>query len=298
MKKLIIIALCALLIYGVAFYALTNRTDFEMILHPQNPIVPENGVATSTVKAQGKNMIAQWFMHWNGVTYEISEVTETQQPWEPYAGTSYGAEQADENTFSYVFNGIGAELDGAYIWCVLHCGNFVNKTQVALIDVADVQTPPVITEIAPAMTVIRGDEVSVNCVVENADENAQLTYQWFITSTGKLEDIQLVEAETANTNSLAIDDTQPGVYYYVCRVETAEGGVAFSSVSRVTVTDGMLYDENQGSNFYSFVDEQDVVVEKAKESGGNNLWIIFIVLLIFGFGYSVYSFQKKAKEEA
>ena len=298
MKKLIIVAVCALLIYGIAFFALTNAEMFELIQHPQTPVVAENGVATYTVKCKGKDVIAQWFMNWNGQTYKISDISDTKQEWEAYAGTAYGPKQVDENTFSYVFEGIGAELDGAHIWCVLHCGNLATKTQAAVVDIDDVQQAPVIVEVPIKTLVMLGDEMVVSCEAQSPDGNGQLSYQWYETISGKLEDIKPLEAESAKTDTLSMHIGETATKYYVCRVETSEGGVAYSSVIRVTITDGITFDENEGSNFYDFIDNQDVVVEKAKESGKNYWWIVAVAVLLFGFGYSVYSFQKRAKEEA
>ena len=297
MKKLIIVAIVALLIYGIAFVVLVNTDEFVLTQHPQSPVVAENGIATYTVKGTGGEKIAQWYMHWNGETYKISELTDAKQPWEAYAGTSYGPQQIDNNTFSYVFEGIGSELDGAHIWAVVHCGNYSTKTQVAVIQIEDTAEAPVITEIPLTEEIVLGEEWGITCVAQAPDGNSALSYQWYETSTGKLEDIKPLDLETANTDTLLVENSELGTRYYVCRVETAEGGVTYSSVVRTTVTDGITFDENAQSNFYDFVDEQDIIVEKAKESGGNNLWILFVIVLLFGFGYSVYSFQKKAKQE-
>ena len=39
-------------------------------------------------------------MEWNGTTYNISQVGGSIQPWEAYAGETYGATEPDAHTFS------------------------------------------------------------------------------------------------------------------------------------------------------------------------------------------------------
>ena len=59
-------------------------------------------MAIYTVKVSGTNLSATWYMEWLGDTYTISDIGGSIQPWEGYAGESYGARKLDDNTFAYI----------------------------------------------------------------------------------------------------------------------------------------------------------------------------------------------------
>jgi hypothetical protein len=79
-----------------------------------------------------------------------------------------------------------------------------------------------------------GDILDLYCSATSPDGSA-LSYLWYQTSTGKLEDIIAINRGSETTDTLRVDTSTPGTYYFVCGVDTANGGGAYSSVIRVTV---------------------------------------------------------------
>ena len=107
LKKLICLLMTVTLISCLSAISVSAATDKPSItLEVQSPNYPEYSVAIYTVKAEGKNLSATWFMEWQGKTYEISKIGAAMQPWEGFAGESYGAKKLDDNTFAFVFEGI------------------------------------------------------------------------------------------------------------------------------------------------------------------------------------------------
>ena len=95
MKKLILATLCLVLL--CVFVTVPTKADTAPVitLHPQSPNFPEESVASYTVKATGTNLHAYWYMEYAGKTYEISDTTNGTEPWEAYAGETYGAAQEE-----------------------------------------------------------------------------------------------------------------------------------------------------------------------------------------------------------
>ena len=92
---------------------------------------------------------------------------------------------------------------------------------------------PVI-RVPQSMTVNQGDILDLYCSATSPD-GSQLSYLWYSTSTGKLEDIIAVNRGAETNDTLRVDTTYPGTYYYVCGVDTANGGSAYSSIITVIV---------------------------------------------------------------
>ena len=126
MKKLTAILLISALICLLAIPAAAT-TEFSIVRQPQNPTVIEYGVAEYEVKVYGYNLYCTWYMEYQGNTYDISDTSVGVQPWEPYAGETYGDRTPEVNgaftTFRYFFAGIGPELDGAKIYAVITNGH-------------------------------------------------------------------------------------------------------------------------------------------------------------------------------
>jgi hypothetical protein len=137
-------------------------------------------------------------------------------------------------TFRYFFAGIGPELDGAKIYAVITNGHNEITTQKACIRVVeDAGTPPVIM-VSSGMEVYQGEPLELYC--EASDPvGGTLSYLWYQTSTGELEDIIAVNRGSEDKDTLRVDTSTPGTYYYVCGVDTSNGGSAYSSVIPVTV---------------------------------------------------------------
>lgn len=218
-------------------------------MQPQNRQYPAHAVAIYSVTAEGDNLHAYWYMEWNGTVYNISEIggEHAQQPWEGYAGAGYGPHQY-ENTFSYIFEGIETELDGAEIWCTVEDGHYQVTSDRAVITVSEtVKMPPEIVSVPASVTAAVGSNVEIRCVAKSVDDTQQLMYVWYETSSGKLQDV-IALSDDSFSDFISPDTSTPGTRYYVCGVFTTEdgssitGGYAYSSVIPVTVLDpdGML----------------------------------------------------------
>ncbi len=235
MKKILFLLLVAVLLVNTVLPVMATDKP-QITLQPQNYSYAENDVATYTVKATGKNLSCTWYMNYMNHTYTISNTSGAMQPWEIFAGETYGAQKIDNNTFSYVFSGIGAELDGAEIWCVIkNSGGEVTSQRVIISVVSGDVKPPEITNIPSNITVNRGDNAEIRCVARSKD-GSQLGYLWYETSTGKLQDIRAIMPDE-NSDFLIPDTEEVGTRYYVCCVSTSNGGSAYSSVVAVTVVD-------------------------------------------------------------
>ena len=205
-----------------------------IILEAQSPNYPEYSVAIYTVKASGKNLNATWYMEWQGKTYTISNIGGSIQDWEVYAGESYGAKKLDDSTFAFVFEGIEKELDGAYIWCVIKDGKYELVGKKTRITVGGESTPPEIVSIPTMLTVEQGDEAEIRCVAKSAN-SAQLSFLWYETDSGKLEDIRAVNRGEETTDYMICDTAALGTRNYLCMVKSSDGGVIYSSIVPVTV---------------------------------------------------------------
>lgn len=235
MKKivslLLVILLCGLLTAPV----LAAPEGPVITMQPQSPNYPKYSVAIYTVKAEGAGLTATWYIEYEGKTYDASQIGGAMQPWEAYAGESYGAKKLDSNTFCFIFEGIEEELNGAKIWCVIEDGHYDVTSDRAIITVQGDAMPPEILLIPSSITAYRGDSVDIRCVAKAPGET-QLEYIWYETTTGKLQDIRAIEPEE-NSDFLFVSTESAGVRYYVCGITTSEGGRAYSSVVQVTVLD-------------------------------------------------------------
>lgn len=236
MKKVITAILLLLILCMPVLQAAAAQGGPEIILHPQNPYYPEYAVAIYTVKAEGTNLSATWYLEWMDRTFKISEFGGAMQPWEAYAGEAYGARQLDDNTFIYLFEGIGAELDGAYIWCEISDGTNTVTTQRARIFVGDYSMPPEILSIPSYVEVEQGEMGDVRCVAKSPDES-QLSFLWYETDTGKFEDMRAVNRGTETSDFMLCDTSAVGIRNYICMVQTDNGGLVLSSLVTVNVTE-------------------------------------------------------------
>lgn len=205
-------------------------------LQPQSPNYPNYSVTIYTVKAEGTNLMATWYIQWQGKTYTASEIGGSMQAWEAYAGEAYGARKLDDNTFAFLFEGIEEDLDGAYIWCVIEDGHYDVTSQKARISVGNPNTPPEIVSIPAQLTVQQGESAEIRCVAKSPD-GSQLSFLWYETDTGRLEDIRAVNRGTETADYMFCDTSSLGTRNYICMVETANGGLAYSSAVAVTVTE-------------------------------------------------------------
>lgn len=234
MKKIVSLLLIIFIVcLGIVPVAAANDEPI-ITLEAQSPNYPEYSVAIYTVKATGNNLKATWHMEWNGKTYTISNVGGAMQDWEGFAGETYGAKKLDDNTFAFVFEGIGKELDGAYIWCVLEDGHYDVTSKKARITVGGESTPLEILSIPTMLTVEQGDEAEIRCVAKSVSD-AQLSFLWYETDSGKLEDIRAVNRGEETNDYMLCDTAVLGTRNYLCMVKSTDGGVIYSSVVPVTV---------------------------------------------------------------
>ena len=240
MKRLMKRSLCLLTIAALicSFFCITAfaASDAPVItLDPQRPTYPEHSVAIYTVKAEGKNLQAFWYMSWEGSVYELSKASgSAQQPWESYAGESYGPRKLDDKTFAYIFEGIGKELNGAYLWCTVEDGHNSVTSQQVQIFVGGEKSPPEITAFPTELNVEQDDLAEIRCVAKSVD-GSQLSFTWYETDSGNIEDIRAVNRGTETNDTLVIDTKTTSSKYYICKVESANGGITYSSTVKVLV---------------------------------------------------------------
>lgn len=239
MRKTFCLMLFVLMCCMLTIPAMAASEEPVITLQPQSPNYPEYSVAVYTVKAEGTNLKATWYMEWLGKTYTISDVGGAMQDWEPYAGESYGARKLDDNTFAFVFEGIEYDLDGAYIWCVIEDGHYRVTSQKNRISVGNENMPPEIVSIPSEMTVEQGDLAEIRCVAKTTD-GSQLSFLWYETDTGKREDIRAVNRGTETADYLICETDNVGTRNYICLVTSANGGMTYSSVVTVTVTEKQM----------------------------------------------------------
>lgn len=240
MRKVICLLLVVLMSCLFVLSAAAAPEGPEITLQPQSPNYPEYSVAIYTVKAEGTNLTATWYMEWLGKTYTISNIGGSMQAWEPYAGEAYGARKLDDHTFAFIFEGIEYDLDGAYIWCVLEDGHYDVTSQKARISVGNSNTPPEIVSIPAQLTVEQGEEAEIRCVAKSPDAS-QLSFLWYETDTGRMEDMRAVNRGTETSDYMFCDTSNVGTRNYLCLVETSNGGLAYSSIVHVTVTEKIYY---------------------------------------------------------
>lgn len=236
MRKVICLLLVLLISCLFVPPAMAAQKGPEITLQPQSPNYPEYSVAIYTVKAEGTNLMATWYIDWQGTTYTSSDIGGSKQPWEAFAGASYGARQLDDNTFAFIFEGIEYDLDGAYIWCVIEDGHYDVSSQKVRISVGNPSTPPEIVSIPVQLTVERGGEAEIRCVAKSPD-GSQLSFLWYETDTGRMEDIRAVNRGTETSDYIFCDTSSLGTRNYICQVQTSNGGLTYSSLVPVTVTE-------------------------------------------------------------
>ena len=236
MKRSICLLTIAALICSLFCINAFAATDEPIItLDPQRPTYPDQSVAIYTVKAEGKNLQAFWYMSWEGSVYDLSKAGGSeQQPWEAYAGEAYGPRKLDDNTFIYIFEGIGSELNGAQLWCTVEDGHYSVTSKQTEIFVGGEKMPPEITEFPTELSVEQGDLAEIRCVAKSVD-GSQLSFTWYETDSGNIQDIRAVNRGTETNDTLVLDTETTSSRSYICKVESANGGVTYSSTVRVLV---------------------------------------------------------------
>ena len=208
-----------------------------IVRQPQNPSYPEYSNAKYSVTAYGENLNCIWYLYYEGKLYNISDTSGSVKPWEVYAGETYGAVKntnGNFTTFTYFFGGIEEELSGAYIYAVIEDGHYSVTSDRAYIDVVSDGVQPPTTVVAASMEVYQNEILDLYCEATSTD-GTELSYLWYETSTGDLQNIIAVNRGSEDQDTLRCDTSRVGTRYYVCMVCTKGGGSAYTSVIPVTV---------------------------------------------------------------
>jgi hypothetical protein len=237
MKKAICLFTALLLLCMMALPVAAASEKPKIVLQPQNSQYPQYSTALYRVKATGTNLKCTWYIEFQGQSYDMSVYSENPAPWENFAGEQYGTYQEDANTFVFYFGGILEGLNGAKIWCVIEDGHDDVTSEKALITVGAPALPPEIVSVPWQVTVKKGEETELRCVSKSNDES-QLTWIWYETTTGQLQDIKAISEAEQYSDSWTVSTEQPGTRYYVCGVFSSKGGIAYSNVITVTVEEG------------------------------------------------------------
>ena len=236
MKKFTALLMITLL--AAAMLVPVSATDKPVItLQPQNSVYPEFASALWSVKATGENLSYNWYIVYNGTAYRTADSFAENHPWlNGVTGSGYGSNETG-NTF--FVDGIGSALDGALIYCVVSNEAGSATSESAYISVSGKKFPPQLN--VPASVTVEQDTVlKLFCEAETSGDDSVSSYAWFETPTGQLKDIVAIGSyggQPEENPVLVCDTSTPGTRYYVCYVMTKLGGVAYSSVIPVTVTE-------------------------------------------------------------
>ena len=206
-------------------------------LQPQNSVYPEFASALWSVGATGENLSYDWYIVYNGTAYRTADAFAENHPWlNGVTGSGYGSNEAGDTFF---IEGIGSALDGALIYCVVsnEAGSVTSES--AYISVNGKKSPPRLN--VPALVTVEQETVvKLLCDAEATEGDSVSSYAWFETPTGQLKDIVAIGSSGGQPEEdpvLVCDTSTPGTRYYVCYVMTKLGGMAYSSVIPVTVTE-------------------------------------------------------------
>ena len=208
-------------------------------LQPQNSVYPEFASALWSVGAKGENLSYDWYIVYNGTAYRTADAFAENHPWlNGVTGAGYGSNEAGD---SFFVEGIGSALDGALIYCVVsnEAGSVTSESAYISVSVSGKKFPTQLN--VPASVTVEQDTVlKLFCEAEADEGDSVGSYAWFETPTGQLKDIVAIGSSGGQPEEdpvLVCDTSTPGVRYYVCCVMTKLGGVAYSSVIPVTVTE-------------------------------------------------------------
>lgn len=235
MKK-IISALTALTFIFALAVAASAAPDGPVITYqPQNYVFTARTTAVYTVKAEGENLHATWYIEYDGVVYDLSyEMGD--EPWRQYTGDYFVGPGQDGNTFTYTFSEIKEPLTGAKIYCEIEDGHNLVRSQAAIVTATEGVAQPADVTVPAYVTAARGEDVTIKCEASSRDAST-LEYVWYETPSGNLQDIIAVNRGGETSDSLSPETDELGVRYYVCMVTTSNGGTTYSSVIPVEVVE-------------------------------------------------------------
>lgn len=230
MKKILYVLSIALLLHSLLF-TVSAVSKPEILYEPQNLVWPENSVASYSVEAYGDDLSYKWYIICNGVTYDTTKFEEG-LPWTGFGMSGCGA-SADGKSF-YI-NGILPEANGSKIYCEVSNSAGSVQSRPAVISVGGGALPPKIS-IVSGISVERNQPASIMCTASDPN-GGTLEYVWMETATGELKDVIAINRGAETNDTLNCDASKVGTRYYVCMVSTSNGGMGYSSVVPVTVTE-------------------------------------------------------------
>ncbi len=272
MKKLITIVLTLLMLCSFALPASATTTPV-ITQQPQSPVYGENAKAVYSVTVQGAYLRCSWYLEFEGETYDLSGGT-ADHPWKAHVSgfTTDHTLNGNYVTFTCTFSDITAGLNGSCIYAKIDDGHVEIDSAKAYIQVtADAKTPPSIN-VPVEMQANRGEILDLSCQA-SVTGNAELSYLWYETATGNLQDIAAISGSEGKA-TLRVNTETCGTRYYVCLVTTADGGKAYSSVITVTVTEPAkitttaLPDATQGQEYKFQLEATGDNVTFAAENAG------------------------------
>lgn len=236
MKKWISMLL-TLMVMCLMAVPVTAADESVITQQPQNPAYGEYATAQYSVTVYGTNLQCTWYLGFEGKEYNVSDTGGSIEPWEGYAGETYGASKSTNGnftTFTYYFGGIGKELDGSYLYAYIEDGHFDLTSDRAYINVSENSAVPPVTNVPAGMEVYQGSIVDLYCDAFDPD-GGTLQYIWYETSSGNLFDIIAIDRGSETGDTLRCDTSEIGTRYYVCGVGSSGGGSTYTSVIPVTV---------------------------------------------------------------
>ena len=242
-KKCICVLMLAVLLFCVQLPVIAKQEPV-ITRQLQNFTYPDCAYAEYSVTVNGSNLRCFWYLKYEGKTYNISDMTNGNEPWEYYAGETYGPTESKNGsfvTFTYFFGGIESPLDGAEIYPVIEDGHFEVIGDSAIISINENAAMPPKLAVPAGMEVFKGDNLDLYCDA-SSNTGSQLSYLWYETKTGKLQDITAINKGAEVSDTLRCDTSSVGTRYYVCMVTTEEGGSAYSSVIPVKVIEQAAID--------------------------------------------------------
>ena len=265
MKKIVSIILCALFASSLVFAVSAAGDEPVITLQPQNYDFAPGTTAVYAVEAEGENLTANWYIEFRGETFDMMPEMGSEQ-WRAYVGEGSGA-SCKGNVFYYTFTKIEEPLAGARVWCEIEDGHYLVKSAKAYVMVDGAAEPPEIRVPAHVKAYIN-EEVTVTCEL-TSPEGTGVSYLWYETPTGELMDMRAIDRGAEDGASFKPDTSEPGTRYYICMVETSDGGRSYSSAIPVEVVEGEpVVTENTETQTAEAPDTEDTA--KAPESKGEN----------------------------
>lgn len=235
--RLLYIALIAAVLFA-SFTFISGRgnvsADEEAVIivrNPQEYCWPEGsdafypGEATDAYGRPAEDI--KWYIVYEGVTYDAN-CPKGNEPWYRYTDPEREAGVGvSENGLSIA--GIKKEFDGAEVFYRAYDGGSVAESTHATVRVgnSDMYYAPSI-EVPAYVLAEQYDDVWLTCNAESRSGNLSpygedfLGYCWYVTSTGKLEDIVAVNRGSETGREMMLDTSETGVFYYICGVIDGE----------------------------------------------------------------------------